>query len=251
MNTQLPANAGRNLLIYGIVLTLLGPALLAVQLYGERLETPWFVPIFATVGAALAILSFLRRGTIVRAIVAGLLGIFAIFAWTFLTTMAKLPPYTGPISTGKTFPAFNSKFADGSTFDQSHLVGDQTTAVVFYRGRWCMLCMKELKRLEDRHADFASKNIRIVAVSLDPQDEADKSQKQFPHLKIVADTDQKLIAAAGVLHEKAKPDGGDAAAPTTILVDKSGIVRWVHRPDGIFQRLTPDEILAAVDREGK
>jgi len=43
------------------------------------------------------------------------------------------------------------------------------------------------------------------------------------------------------------PSGGITVSPTTILVDRRGQVRWVFRPTRFINRLTPAELLAAVD----
>lgn len=107
--------------------------------------------------------------------------------------------------------------------------------------------MIELGELEARHADFDKRNARIVAVSLEDPATVAKTQEKFPHLKTVADGEGKLIDVVNVRHAQANPHGGDAAAPTTILIDRSGIVRWVFRPDRYLTRLSPDELLAAVD----
>jgi peroxiredoxin len=85
-------------------------------------------------------------------------------------------------------------------------------------------------------------------VSLEGREDAAKTQAQFPHLTAVADKDHHLIDAAGVLHPHANPEGGDAAAPTTILIDRGGVVRWLFRPDRVVTRLSPNELLEAVDR---
>lgn len=37
-------------------------------------------------------------------------------------------------------------------------------------------------------------------------------------------------------------------APTTILIDRTGLVRWVGRKDRYIERLTPADVLAAVDQ---
>jgi hypothetical protein len=46
-----------------------------------------------------------------------------------------------------------------------------------------------------------------------------------------------------------EPAGSDTAAPTTFLVDGNGSVRWTFRPDRILTRLSPSELLAAIDKE--
>jgi peroxiredoxin len=110
-----------------------------------------------------------------------------------------------------------------------------------------MMCMSELDQLESRHEDFARRNVQVLVVSLEKQDKAARTQEQFPHLVAVADADRRLIDAADVLDPRAGPGGSDAAAPTTILIDRDGVVRWLFRPDRFVQRLSPDELLAAVD----
>ncbi len=107
--------------------------------------------------------------------------------------------------------------------------------------------MAELGELEARHADFAKRDIRVVAISLEGRPEAEKTQREFPHLLIVADADRDLADAADLIHADSGPGGSDTTAPTTILVDRGGIVRWLYRPGRFIQRLTPDEVLAAVD----
>jgi peroxiredoxin len=109
--------------------------------------------------------------------------------------------------------------------------------------------MIELGQLEANHAEFDSKNVRIVVVSLESREDAAKTHEEFPHLTAVADKDRQLIVAAGALHPHAAPDGGDAAAPTTVLIDRTGVVRWVFRPDRYLGRISPDDLLAAVVRE--
>jgi len=112
--------------------------------------------------------------------------------------------------------------------------------------------MIELGQLEAKHSDFQKRNVRILAISLEDQDTVKPTQESFPNLIVVADAErglaneQGLSEALEVIHPGSGPDG-DTAAPTTILVDGSGTVRWVYRPDRFFRRLSPEEVLAAVD----
>jgi peroxiredoxin len=88
-----------------------------------------------------------------------------------------------------------------------------------------------------------------VVVSVEDREAAALTQADFPHLVVVSDVDHKLADAVKVIHAHSAPNGGDSTAPTTILVDGSGTVRWTFRPDRVFRRLSPEEVLAAVDRE--
>ncbi len=106
--------------------------------------------------------------------------------------------------------------------------------------------MIELGELEKQHQEFASRNVRIFAISNDNIDNAKETQKLFPHLTIIADPKQSMAKALAVLHPGAAPDGGDTNAPTTFLVD-AGEVRWMFRPDRFLERLPAADLLAAID----
>lgn len=90
--------------------------------------------------------------------------------------------------------------------------------------------------------------MRIVAVSLDGLEDTARSQEKFPHLVVLSDGEQTLTRAAEVLAPQHSPAGGETAAPTTILIDRQGQVRWVFRPDYYLHRLSPDELLAALQK---
>ena len=106
--------------------------------------------------------------------------------------------------------------------------------------------MIELGQLERRHEDFVHHNTRVIVVSIEGLDDAAKTQTDFPHLVVLADEARGLSEAAALIHPHAKPDGGDADAPTTILVDRHGMVRWLYRSPQVIARLSPDEVLQAI-----
>ncbi len=107
--------------------------------------------------------------------------------------------------------------------------------------------MIELGQLERRHEDFAQRNVRVLVVSVEGLEDAGKTQADFPHLLVLADEQRGLSEAAGVIHPHSAPDGGDTDAPTTILVDQDGTVRWLYRSPEVIARLSPDEVLQAID----
>jgi peroxiredoxin len=109
--------------------------------------------------------------------------------------------------------------------------------------------MIELGQLEAHYDEFAKRLTRVVAVSVDGLDDSKKTQQDFPHLTVVADPDHKLVDAAAVLHPGAGEHGEDVAVPTTILVDKHGVVRALFRPTNFGGRLSASEVLAAVDKK--
>jgi peroxiredoxin len=109
--------------------------------------------------------------------------------------------------------------------------------------------MSELGQLEAHAQDFEKRKVRVVVISVEDREAAAATQADFPHLVVVSDADHKLSDAVEVIHRHSAPGGGDTAAPTSILVDGSGTVRWTFRPDRVLTRLSPSELLAAIDRE--
>ncbi len=108
--------------------------------------------------------------------------------------------------------------------------------------------MIELGQLERRHEDFARRNTRVIAVSVEATEQARQTQADFPHLLVLADAERGLSEAVELIHAHAGPGGSDIATPTTILVDSGGIVRWLFRPGEAITRLSPDEVLQAIDQ---
>jgi peroxiredoxin len=109
--------------------------------------------------------------------------------------------------------------------------------------------MIELGQLESRWQEFEKRDVRVVVVSVEGQEDARATQADFPHLVVVSDEGLSLVEAVKVLHPHSGPGGSDTAAPTTILIDGGGTVRWTFRPDRVLTRLSPAQLAAAVDRE--
>ncbi|MCI0681635.1 MAG: peroxiredoxin family protein [Gemmataceae bacterium] len=109
--------------------------------------------------------------------------------------------------------------------------------------------MIELGQLEGKHQEFAKRKTRVVVASIEDQETAAKTQADFPHLVVIADAGRKLTEALAVLHPGSHHDGGDTSAPTTLLIDGAGTVRWIYRPSRFLVRLAPAEVLAAVDEK--
>src|SRR5262249_5235351 len=110
--------------------------------------------------------------------------------------------------------------------------------------------MIELGQLERRHEDFARRDTRVIVVSMEGTEDAAKTQADFPHLLVLADERRGLSDTAALVHTRVTPDGKDADMPTTIMVDRQGRLRWLSRPPVVIRRLSPDEVLQAIDEAG-
>jgi hypothetical protein len=131
---------GRLLLWLGFALPFLGIAAYVVQMWAERLYAPWYVPIAATLGVVLVLVSLVLARTVWRVLVLLLVVALAGFEWYALMGM-RAPAYTGPVADGQPMPSFvatevDGKEPDGKTFTQADLAGDKNNVLVFFRGRW-------------------------------------------------------------------------------------------------------------------
>jgi hypothetical protein len=106
-----------------------------VQLSMQRLSTPWYLPISATLGVLLLVVSLWQARTVWRMFALVLLVFLAGAEWLVLLR-ARLPAYAGPVVADQSFPAFTTARADGTPFTRRDLVGDQNSLLVFFRGRW-------------------------------------------------------------------------------------------------------------------
>jgi peroxiredoxin len=109
--------------------------------------------------------------------------------------------------------------------------------------------MIELGQLEAKSQEFDKRKVQIVAVSVENLETTQAMQAELPHLKFVSDADRNLATAVDVMHAKSAPDGSDTSAPTTLLIDGDGTVRWLFRSGNVMTRLSPQQVLAAIDEK--
>ena len=127
---------GRFLLLLGVFLAVAGPVVMILLMFAAKiLITPWYAPLLGTLGVALIILALMRSRSIWRWTVVVIITVFVGFQWWALLAM-RTPAYTGPVKDGEPFPAFATTLADGASFTQHDLKGDQNTVMVFFRGHW-------------------------------------------------------------------------------------------------------------------
>ena len=131
-----PKSRGRLPLLTGILATIAGLALYALQMQAGKLTTPWYVPVLASLGTGLILLSLLRRFTAWRILALLLIGAAAAGEWWFILSIARQPTDTHRIIEGKQLPDFSGLRADGTPFTRDSLKGDQNTVLVFFRGHW-------------------------------------------------------------------------------------------------------------------
>jgi len=121
------------------------------------------------------------------------------------------------VGKGQRAPEFSLPSLSGSTVSLASLRGK--VVLIDFWAQWCEPCKKELPQLDKLAKEFAGKNVVVLAVNLD------KTKDNAQRLA------QQLCLSLPVLLD---PAGSVAATydlpkmPTSFLVDKKGIVRFVH-----------------------
>jgi hypothetical protein len=134
---NLPARTRHSILfVAGLALIVLGPVAYAVQLSAKNLSAPWYVPILATAGVALMLLSVWQRRGVVRILGLALFAVVCGLEWRILLVDMRTPAYTGPAQLGHKLPHFTAKLADGSPFSDKDVEKGTRTVLLFYRGHW-------------------------------------------------------------------------------------------------------------------
>src|SRR5438445_5201549 len=88
---------GRLFVWLGLAVTALGVIGYLVQLlWAQRLFTPWYLPLSATLGVFLVLVSVGQAGVVWRKLVLMLVFLVAIAEWFFMFA-EPLPPYRGPV----------------------------------------------------------------------------------------------------------------------------------------------------------
>ncbi|MBI2824366.1 MAG: redoxin domain-containing protein [Planctomycetia bacterium] len=242
--------SARRLFWTGVILSIALVLIFFAQVFWAGVMiTPWYLPIGGTV-CAVAVLAAVRgQARWWRLGIAVLCVALAGLEWFFLLAVTVLPAYTGPMAEGTAIPAFRAALADGTEIDESFFRQGRPTALVFFQGRWCPFCMTHLRELEAHHEEFARVRANVVVVSIEDVDTAAATQRDFPHLTVVSDERRELADAVDVINKQSAPDGGDSAAPTILLVDSGGTVRWLHRPTRFIERPTASRLASAIERQ--
>jgi thiol-disulfide isomerase/thioredoxin len=103
--------------------------------------------------------------------------------------------------------------------------------LVDFWASWCAPCKASFPAFSRLHADYASRGLLIVAVSVDEKPAAYSAfvKKLSPPFFVMRDESQKLVRAVKV-----------PTMPTSYLIDRSGRVRFVHT--GFHGEATENEL---------
>ena len=95
--------------------------------------------------------------------------------------------------------------------------------------------------------EFEARNIRVVAVSVDPPATTkDHTQKQGFTYTFLSDEKLEVVRKYDILHA-AGYKSADISRPAEFLIDTNGTIRWLNMTDNYNQRPKAQDIFKAFD----
>jgi peroxiredoxin len=89
--------------------------------------------------------------------------------------------------------------------------------------------------------------VQILAVSPDPNERSQAlAEKLGLRYRFLADRDLAVTRRYGIVHAGGGPEGQDVPVPTTVVLDRRGIVRWLSVADNYQVRPDPADVTRAV-----
>lgn len=129
---------------------------------------------------------------------------------------------------GEVAPDFRAKNALNS--EMINVPGSPDTTlvtVVDFWASWCEACVVAMPHLEHLHRKYRDQGVQVVGISVDEDGRAAigtvmEVQTTFP---IILDPHSRLQSAYAV-----------SKIPTTFVIDRNGLIRWVGRDSSTLER---------------
>jgi len=171
------------------------------------------------------------------------------------------------LKVGSKAPSLTLDSVTGGQESLADLYAKGPTFVIFYRGGWCPFCNLQMHNLSLAKADFDKIGVKLVAISVDlPTEEAKMQAKHgvpFPMLSdpklkahqvfhvvhVAPEPEQKALAGFGIdLTAYSGESHKSFAVPSIFLVDKQGVIRFVHVDEDYKTRPTIKQMLAVAQK---
>ena len=165
-----------------------------------------------------------------------------------------------PILIGETLPNGNFQNVEGETVQLKAILEEKPTILVFYRGGWCPYCNVQLSGLVEIEEDILELGYQIVAISPDDyknlQSTIDNNSTKY---KLLSDPNGEFIQEIGIAFRTssslkeyivAKGQKGETSsvmpAPTVMIVDKKGVIKFEYINPNYKERIGGDMLLSVL-----
>jgi thiol-disulfide isomerase/thioredoxin len=136
-----------------------------------------------------------------------------------ILVLIAIPVFTFSQEIGKAPAGFSGKTLSGDNISLSDYIGKVTLLDVW--ASWCKPCKEEFPYLIELYNQYSDKDFSVLAVNID--EEKENAKKFLTNLnkdvsfKIMFDPDSKVPTLYKI-----------EAIPTTYILDKKGILRYIH-----------------------
>ena len=197
----------------------------------------WWTLTFFAFPAALLALAWGGEGLKGLKIGAWIVFVLGLGGWIALRTLPKIEG-TPSVAVGDRAPDFMLKDQDGKDVRLSDLTGRSRVVLIFFRGKYCLVCRAALRGLLPKLEDFTNSRVAVVAVGPMTPAEAKAFDLPFP---VLSDPDLEATKKYGLVHEKGLLNK-DVPRPTTLLLDKERKILWMRAETSVRIRPDPEEV---------
>jgi peroxiredoxin len=197
----------------------------------------WWTLAFFAFPAALLALAWGGDGNRKLRIGAWIFFVAVLGGWIAIRTVPKFEG-TPSVAVGDLAPNFMLKDQDGKDVRLSDLTDQGRVVLIFFRGKYCLVCRAALRGLLPKLEDFKSSRVAVVAVGPMSPEEAKVFDLPFP---VLSDAGLEATKKYGLVLEKGLM-GQDVPRPTTLLLDKDRKIRWMRAETSARIRPDPEEI---------
>ncbi len=205
-----------------------------------------YLILFSIIGTGLA---FSLPGTKMPALFyAGGIGLIGNLLYIYWYSLNDRPP-NPLLDNGKTLPTFTLKTINGELVT-STLITSKPSLILFYRGNWCPLCIKQIKEISDISHQLCEENIDIYLIGAQSLEETKKIAAKYTDkpMQFLFDPFSRAMAKLDLIHIDGKPKGmigydKDTVYPTVIFTDRGGKILWTDQSDNYRLRPEPEIFL--------
>lgn len=158
------------------------------------------------------------------------------------------------VQSGTAAPDFVLSDQEGNSVHLADYRGKHPVLLIFVRGDWCPGCHMMLRTYERYHEKFKARGIHVLGIGPDSVDvNKDMVERIGVGYRLLSDPGQQVAQRFGVIYEnpaiESMVDYAEGIPlPASFLVDVSGMVRYVSRPDRVGEFLDPTLIFGVLDR---
>jgi peroxiredoxin len=162
-----------------------------------------------------------------------------------------VPPMLVP---GKPLPNFSAVDENGAPQSSADLRG-RPSVLLFVRGNWCPFCSKQVKNLTGYYKAINESGARLILITPKPLEITRRVANFFDvEFEFWLDESLAIGKCLGLVQEAAVPAdysneyGSDTLWPTTLIMDRDGIIRHTELSRFIADRPDPQKLLDIVKK---